>query len=152
MATRRRASEGADADPYAVCFVLGKDGQEQADARLIAAAPDMLAALKLFVHDYGMWGQELQLTGNALRAARAAIAKAEPNGKQMAELMRPVLGPVPNEIERDDFQSLGPMFERLREDQDARVQQIMDSWGFRKHGLPVSMVRRAIRKVLNNWT
>lgn len=65
--------------------------------------------------------------------------------------MRLAIGPVPSDIDRDDLWSLGPMFERLRPDQDARVQQIMDSWGFRKHGLPVSMVKRAIRKVLNNW-
>ena len=43
------------------------------DARLIAVAPDMLAALKLFVCD---WHDEEGLV-QALDVARAAIAKAE---------------------------------------------------------------------------
>jgi hypothetical protein len=59
--------------------------------------------------------------------------------------------PNPNEAEREDFQMLGAMFEQLRPDQEVRVHQIMSSWGFNKHGLPVSQVKRAIRKVLQNW-
>lgn len=65
--------------------------------------------------------------------------------------MRLGLMPNPNAAERDDFQSLGPMFEELTPEQDVRVQQIMNSWGFKRHGLPVSDVKRAIRKVRQNW-
>lgn len=48
-----------------------------ADARLIAAAPDLLAALKLMLasHDATCKGEECQISGIDL--ARAAIAKAE---------------------------------------------------------------------------
>jgi hypothetical protein len=64
--------------------------------------------------------------------------------------MQLALMPNPNESQRDDFQSLGPMFDRLRPDQHIRLQQIMSSWGLKKHGLPVTEVKRAIRKVLQN--
>jgi hypothetical protein len=47
----------------------------EANARLIAAAPDLLAALKQFEAFYPM-GINLDLD-DAFRAARAAIAKAE---------------------------------------------------------------------------
>jgi len=57
----------------------------------------------------------------------------------------------PNEAARHDFQSLGPMFDRLTPDQHIRLQQILSSWGLQKHGLPVTEVKRAIRKVLQNW-
>lgn len=69
---------------------LGGDGPEkeglermEADARLIAAAPDLLAALKTFVAEYvelvesgdaGFWDAEEEAK---VIAARAAIAKAE---------------------------------------------------------------------------
>jgi hypothetical protein len=48
-----------------------------ANARLIAAAPDLLAALKLAVQQND---HDMQMTGDELRICRAAIAKAE--GKQ----------------------------------------------------------------------
>lgn len=65
--------------------------------------------------------------------------------------MKLALMPNPNQAERDDFRSLGPLLKQLRPDQEARVQQIMESWGFRKWGLPVSDIRRAIKKVMNNF-
>lgn len=63
------------------------------------------------------------------------------------------LGLVANPSQKDikDFHSLESMFDSLRPDQEVRVQQIMDSWGFRKYGLPVSYVRKAINKVLQNF-
>jgi hypothetical protein len=77
----------------AVCFVTGSDGHESADARLIAAAPDLLAAVKELLADEGEWFTEhpdtyAERLGDSLgksiyrsrwmkrERARAAIAKA----------------------------------------------------------------------------
>lgn len=58
-----------------VCRLYGGQYQRvEADARLIAAAPDLLAALVWLVEDQTNGkGEE---TANAIGAARAAIAKA----------------------------------------------------------------------------
>jgi hypothetical protein len=65
--------------------------------------------------------------------------------------MRLALMPNPQQPHVDDFQRLGPMIDSLRPDQHIRLQQILSSWGLQKHGLPITVVRRAIRKVLQNW-
>lgn len=54
-----------------------KDLQEQADAniRLIAAAPELLAALSAIVDGWDNWSDKGRIE-NAIDAARAAIAKA----------------------------------------------------------------------------
>ena len=54
--------------------------EKVANARLIAAAPDLLAACHAFVE---AWEKSLQLekTDVALRMAKQAIAKAQPNTK-----------------------------------------------------------------------
>jgi hypothetical protein len=57
--------------------VLTSQGMEKADARLIAAAPDMLAALRELVEDYeAAYGGNDEDAPKALTQARAAIAKA----------------------------------------------------------------------------
>lgn len=70
-----------DASGYEVAVTSGRDsdGEEAANARLIAAAPDMLAALCSLCNELEMPGERGVLHGvpNALTAARAAIAKAE---------------------------------------------------------------------------
>jgi hypothetical protein len=50
--------------------------QREANARLIAAAPDMLAALKAFIADYENTAQTCH-NGYTAEKARSAIAKAE---------------------------------------------------------------------------
>lgn len=56
-------------------------GDRAADADLIAAAPDMLTALKDFVSEIRAYSwpecDENEITGPLMRAADAAIAKAE---------------------------------------------------------------------------
>lgn len=56
-----------DADPM-------QYGNDTANARLIAAAPDLLEALKLAVRQND---HDMPMTGEELRVCRAAIAKAE---------------------------------------------------------------------------
>jgi hypothetical protein len=67
--------------------VLTSQGMEEANARLIAAAPDMLAALQSLLEDGGrvslvvrenlvVWSGDLGALSKARAAARAAIAKA----------------------------------------------------------------------------
>jgi hypothetical protein len=52
--------------------------EARADARLIAAAPDLLAVAKAFVEMYAGLDDAIGPTVNAkVRAARAAVAKAE---------------------------------------------------------------------------
>ena len=51
----------------AFLYRLPRRSNPEADARLVAAAPELLAALKLIVHHFG----------DPLKVARAAIAKAE---------------------------------------------------------------------------
>jgi hypothetical protein len=64
------------------CYVIAEDendvlatGLSEPDARLIAAAPDLLAALKEYIRDFG----DNEDSDSQLMAAkaRAAIAKAE---------------------------------------------------------------------------
>ena len=55
---------------------LARDAKQMANARLIAAAPDLLEALKLIVQ----WdGADLILLEHHIERARAAIKKAEEN-------------------------------------------------------------------------
>lgn len=72
----------ADADGIAIGYALGTDKEARANARLIAAAPDLLAALTTFVAQYvelvesgdaGVWDAEKDAK---VIAARAAIKKA----------------------------------------------------------------------------
>lgn len=54
--------------------VRGLDNEtEDADARLIASAPDLLEALQIAVRQNS---HDMQMTGEELRACTAAIAKA----------------------------------------------------------------------------
>jgi len=70
------------ANGLAVCFMAHSDGKDvdadEANARLIAAAPDMLAALRAFVLilDKGSPIDLIRLISDAGKQARAAIAKA----------------------------------------------------------------------------
>ncbi|MFU0504163.1 hypothetical protein [Pseudaminobacter sp. NGMCC 1.201702] len=52
-------------------------GINSADARLIAAAPDLLAALRPFADMRNLYEQRMGVPDPETRAARAAIAKAE---------------------------------------------------------------------------
>lgn len=59
-----------------------RPGEHEANARLIAAAPDLLAALKALLREEpltyeGSTDAKLYCSVDALAAARAAIAKAE---------------------------------------------------------------------------
>ena len=56
---------------------IAEPGVAEADARLIAAAPDLLAALTALVNAPGINADDLPETDELLSAARAAIAKAE---------------------------------------------------------------------------
>lgn len=67
---------------FAVCFVsTDRGGEPAANARLIAAAPDLLAALALAVrqnsHDMLMTGEELRQCEAAIAAATGAAAMKE---------------------------------------------------------------------------
>jgi hypothetical protein len=88
--TRHGPLDVFGADRQFVCEVgfqldNGDDEREAADARLIAAAPDMLDALKSLVAANEAWNREVAAivgrepgwTDSYLDAARAAIAKAE---------------------------------------------------------------------------
>ena len=64
----------------AVARVMDRTGEWQANARLIAAAPELLQALRDLVDDYeAILGDGLtaETAPAELRTARAAIAKAE---------------------------------------------------------------------------
>lgn len=79
------------------------DFMSEADARLIAAAPDLLAALKCFISDHdGFSNEEVERRGRSLMrtteaariiAARAAIAKAErvEGLRPIGEAVRPLV-------------------------------------------------------------
>lgn len=70
---------GGQSNPR-VCRVLRNDPNENANARLIEAAPDLLAALKAYVEaDAPMNGSTSRAEAHNARlaAALAAIAKAE---------------------------------------------------------------------------
>lgn len=63
----------------AVCLVSSVnlfDAQDAANAHLIAAAPELLAALRRLVSAYSY--DNIPSVADALREARAALAKAEP--------------------------------------------------------------------------
>lgn len=77
--------EGEDWEPGEVAFILKTDGRGVSidDLRLAAAAPDLHAALALFLAEYvelvesgdaGYWDPEQE---NKVKLARAALAKAE---------------------------------------------------------------------------
>lgn len=55
----------------------GKESEAWANARLIAAAPELLAALKFIVNDCPEPGEAAQLTAHGYNLACSAIAKAE---------------------------------------------------------------------------
>jgi hypothetical protein len=61
-----------------VCVIHGLDSKAQANANLIASAPDLLSALRFLLADYVAIEVET-LTGSSVpvEMARAAIAKAE---------------------------------------------------------------------------
>ena len=62
----KRDGDGRLADD--ICFLTLKKGEEgMANARLIAAAPDLLEALELLLHDRTPW---------TVQCAKEAIAKA----------------------------------------------------------------------------
>ena len=74
-----------------VAFVNGKAGEQEANARLIAAAPGLLAALRALTLDVQAWHEVHGRTGQysspqadylaqAMIEARAAIAKATGGG------------------------------------------------------------------------
>lgn len=54
--------------------IEGKDQHDMADARLIAAAPDLLHALEIAVRQNE---HDMLMTGDELRVCRAAIARAK---------------------------------------------------------------------------
>lgn len=64
-----------EADVVAVAMPDEQDSK--ANARLIAAAPDLLAALEMFVDQYQGSGQDERELRPEMIAARAAIAKAK---------------------------------------------------------------------------
>jgi len=76
MAVGANASGGhhlyiIDAANRKICACWGKAEEKEANARLLAAAPDLLEALQEIVRPTKILG------GSALDKARAAIAKAE---------------------------------------------------------------------------
>jgi len=58
-----------------ICIVFGHGKIPDANARLIAAAPELLAALKGIIECDGRWPDGT--SDNAMNTARAAIAKAK---------------------------------------------------------------------------
>lgn len=64
-----------------VCSLLGWDEDDEANARLIAAAPELLEALKNLLESYGAYVDIDEVTNadivEPVREARAAIAKAK---------------------------------------------------------------------------
>ena len=75
-ATIRSTHPDAPADP--VCRCAGLDSTVDANARLIAAAPDLLEALANMVGAFGGVGET---TSPAIESARAAIRKATAEGE-----------------------------------------------------------------------
>jgi hypothetical protein len=57
------------------CGATEEPGQMEANARLISAAPELLAALRFFVEHPGVW-QLCTPDSKAMELSRAAIAKA----------------------------------------------------------------------------
>jgi hypothetical protein len=75
-------SRGTGGPTTYVCTIktekhLALDGNEEANAHLIAAAPDLLAALRLLLEASDGLNGESEWLDERLNAARAAIAKAE---------------------------------------------------------------------------
>lgn len=66
------------ADGFPLAITYGQTGQD-ADARLFAAAPELLAALLPLVEASPVNGGMIRFDGDELAAARAAIAKAKGN-------------------------------------------------------------------------
>ena len=76
MIQARQEAQGAVVFSNVCSMIEGKAAQElQANARLIAAAPDMLAALALVI-DYHVQGIN-PLADAAILSARAAVNKAQ---------------------------------------------------------------------------
>jgi len=84
VATKGPGLLGIYADASASDLIAGiasADNQE-ANARLMAAAPDLLAALEVALNDFDTWGEVWQSDDDdgvnfpAVNAIRAAIAKA----------------------------------------------------------------------------
>jgi hypothetical protein len=65
--------------------------------------------------------------------------------------MQLALMPNPDGQQRHEFQDVGLLLDKLRPDQHIRLQKILSSWGLQRHGLPLPNVKRAIRKVLQNY-
>lgn len=77
-----------------ICNIPAFSGEEgHANARLIAAAPELLAALKLFVAQYQGDGHDDRELRPEMAAARAAIAKATGQPDHFA--------PTPDNEDRD---------------------------------------------------
>lgn len=72
---RMRLEEGGTT-LYPVCKVFDFAGELEANARLIAAAPDLLEALKA-CHDWASGGYHEAIPGDLLRKASDAIDRAE---------------------------------------------------------------------------
>ena len=71
--------EGEDYE-YPIAGMIGQvpDDEAYANARLIAASPDLLEALKVLIHDIEAWEKRTGIVqmGTAVSNAFAAIAKA----------------------------------------------------------------------------
>jgi hypothetical protein len=70
----------ADADDAAICFALGFTQEATANARLIAAAPELLITLSNLIaaiEEYGAYKRGEFMINDVLELARAAVAKAE---------------------------------------------------------------------------
>lgn len=64
-------------DEFAICVTFSGNPNSEADARLIAAAPELVEALKLWARWNDMTEAELAI---ALEATTAALAKANGGG------------------------------------------------------------------------
>ena len=76
---RMSGSVGTDRMMVASVYPMETEAPEEnaANARLIAAAPDLLAALQLAVRQNN---HDMLMTGDELRRCQAAIARALPQG------------------------------------------------------------------------
>jgi hypothetical protein len=80
----RKSAQGPHESAAEICAIhagrTGKRDESKANARLIAAAPELLAALQTMVEQAGCYmddGEATKEEMNAMDAARAAIAKAK---------------------------------------------------------------------------
>lgn len=72
---------GGDEKPWYIAETAGRGQENEANARLIAAAPELLAALQDFIAMGQQYGWDDATTGRAIlmNVGRRAIAKAEPS-------------------------------------------------------------------------